>query len=414
MESGSVAAQQPDWPDPAEVARAYSWLVESPPLTSPERIRRLSAALRRVESGHAFLVQAGDCAEPFGPEAVAAAGEKYRLLGAMATILSGRLGIPVVTVGRIAGQFAKPRSRPTELVDGVELPAFRGLLVNSPEPDPAARVPDPRRLLRGYSTAALVRAELARLAGDARSAPFGESFRRPDGSWAHRGLWTSHEALVFDYERPLIRRDPEYGERFLQTTELPWLGERTRQLGGDHVAMLAEIANPLACKIGPAIEEAELIALCDRLDPAREPGRLTLICRMGDRQVRETLPALVRAVRRSAHRVVWVCDPMHGNTRPASAGGRKTRWWSEIVSELDGFLDVMDGEGARPGGVHLEVTGRDVAECSGGPERPPRLGFESLCDPRLNGAQSIMLAERLADRLGHRAPAAALDLITEE
>jgi 3-deoxy-7-phosphoheptulonate synthase len=396
-----TAAQQPDWPDPVAAARACSQLAASPPLVTAAQVRRLSTVLRRVAARRAFVLQAGDCAEPFGAQALFAAGEKYRLLAHMATTISARLGVPVVTVGRIAGQFAKPRSSATEIAEGRELPAFRGLLVNSPEPDPAGRVADPLRMLAGYRTAAMVLAELDRLAvqSTAGPGPFGETYRLADGSWTHRGLWTSHEALVLDYEKPFSRLDPASGERFLLSTHLPWIGERTRGFDGEHVAMLAAVANPVAVKLGPRARQDEVLDLCDRLNPAGEPGRLTLICRMGADEIRKALPPLVDTVRRSGRAVIWMCDPMHGNTK-RTAAGNKTRWWQDITAELDAFTDIVAGAGCWPGGVHLEVTGRDVTECLADPADDAMPRYESLCDPRLNRVQSVLLAELLAERLG--------------
>ncbi|MFE3170604.1 3-deoxy-7-phosphoheptulonate synthase [Amycolatopsis sp. NPDC059090] len=402
--AGRLAAQQPAWPDPKEAASARLSLARLPALTTPTQVGRLAEALRGVQARQGFILHAGDCAEPFGREAVRAAGEKYRLLARMATTISTKVGLPVITLGRIGGQFAKPRSRPTEIVNGRELPVFRGLLVNSPEPDPAARAADPARLLTGYRTAAMILAELDRLAQLSRATPkmFGRTFRAAGGGWAHRGLWISHEALVLDYERPLVRVDPATGEQVLLSTHLPWIGDRTRQPEGAHVALLTRIANPVAVKLGPSAEPAEVEDLCDRLDPDARPGRLTFICRMGSSEVRRRLSPLVRAVRRAGHPVIWVCDPMHGNTRK-TVSGRKTRHWADILAELDGFVEAVGAEGQWPGGVHLEVTGQDVTECLGrsGPADGEGLErrYESLCDPRLNGSQSLLFAEHAADRL---------------
>jgi 3-deoxy-7-phosphoheptulonate synthase len=413
------ALQQPDWASPG-----IAWVRESlqslPPLTTPEDVRVLSASLAEVQAGGAFLLQAGDCAEPFGAAAAEGAVAKNRLLGLMSTLVSDHIGLPVITVGRLAGQFGKPRSAPTELVGGRALPSFRGLIVNGPSPTEAERHPYAPRLIEAYRTAQRVYAELMRLSGGVgpsgltelprwwRSPPpalattdsYGRS-RERGSSWVHKGLWTSHEALVLDYEEPLTRWDPGTGEWYLASTHLPWIGARTNQSGGAHAMFLSGVANPLACKIGPDVGPEHLLRLCAVLDPDRTPGRLTLIVRHGAARVRELLPSLVAAVRRAGYPVIWVCDPMHGNTVKTSSG-LKTRYYEDILDEVRGFFAVMAGQSQWPGGVHLEVAAADVTECVGGggpgvANLPVR--YHSLCDPRLNDVQALALVREVADLL---------------
>ncbi|MEY9214554.1 3-deoxy-7-phosphoheptulonate synthase [Thermobifida halotolerans] len=421
--------QQPSWPDTAALDAVRNRLATLPPLTSVADVRRLEVSLAKAASGRAFLLQAGDCAEPMDASGAAAVRGKNRLIGAMAEAISDRTGLPTVTVGRIGGQFAKPRSRPTETVDGRELVAFRGEMVNDPRADERLRTPDPSRLLGAYRASKAVLNELyiiahetaVRRLPDAWPAPFttghvdeaglvrswdgslrsilgdyGETRRSPSGGWAHTGLWTSHEALILDYEEPLVRRDPQTGEWFLLSTHMPWIGDRTRRLGEAHVAFHAGIANPVGCKIGPSTTPDEVVGLCEALNPTRKPGRLTLISRMGADAVHDRLPGLVRAVRAAEHPVVWVCDPMHGNTERLP-DGRKTRRVARIAAEIRGFFEVLRDVGERPGGLHLEVADGDSAECvgEGGPMSAEEIGdgYRTLCDPRLNEKQSIMIAD---------------------
>jgi 3-deoxy-7-phosphoheptulonate synthase len=411
-----------------------------PPLATPTDVDALLDSLRKVQAGAGFLLQAGDCAEPFGSEATLGADRKHRLLGLMATMISRRTDLPVVTVGRLAGQFAKPRSQPTELVDGRHLPSFRGLIVNGAEPNEIARRVQASRLFDAYHTSHEVFEELRRLSrqsvhrsiADAAASgprspwwahapavlsttkrPYGQTTGQ-GGYWHHNGLWTSHEALILDYEEPLTRRDEATGRWYLTSTHLPWVGYRTNNADAAHVAFLSGVANPIACKVGPNTDPAELIRTCARLDPDRIPGRLTLISRQGNMMVRERLPQFVRAVRAAGHPVVWMCDPMHGNT-VKTLFGLKTRYYDDIVDELRGFFDVLLELGEWPGGVHLEVAADDVTECVGG--GGPALAdlpsaYRSLCDPRLNDEQSLRFAAEIADLLtaatGSNADAASL------
>ncbi len=383
--AGSLpAAQQPDWPDPVTALAVRRRLSALPALVSADETRDLLVRMARVQRGEAFLLQAGACAEPFGRHAVRGAESDHRLIGRMADAVTSRLKLPAVTVGRVAGQFAKPRSQPVETVDGTVLPIFRGLLVNGTEPDARSRRADPFRMLAAYQTARMVLDRLHRL----------------DAATGRDRVWASHEALVLDYEEPLTRFDPVTGEWFAGSTHLPWIGERTRQPDGAHVALLAAVINPVACKIGAGIRSEDLLELCERLDPDRRPGRLTLVVRLGARRIRERLPELVDVTRRSGHPVTWVCDPMHGNT-VVTSGGLKTRHTKDVLDELTGFFGVLGRAGQWPGGVHLEVTGDQVTECvgPGGPdhERDVAIGYRSLCDPRLNAAQAMHVTEAVAD-----------------
>ncbi|MFI0976748.1 3-deoxy-7-phosphoheptulonate synthase [Streptomyces sp. NPDC021093] len=383
--AGSLpAAQQPDWPDPATALAVRRRLAALPPLVGADEVGDLFVRMAQVQRGEAFLLQAGACAEPFGRQAVRGAESDHRLINRMADTVAARLELPVLTVGRVAGQFAKPRSQPVETVDGAVLPVFRGLLVNGPEPDARSRSSDPFRMLAAYQSARMVLDRLHRL----------------DAATGQGRLWTSHEALVLDYEEPLTRFDPVTGEWFAGSTHLPWIGERTRQPDWAHVSLLSAVSNPVACKVGPGIRDEDLRELCERLDPHRRPGRLTLVARLGARWVRERLPELVAVTRRSGHPVTWVCDPMHGNT-VVTSDGIKTRHTRDVLDELTGFFEVLGRAGQWPGGVHLEVTGDQVTECvgPGGPagEGAVASGYRSLCDPRLNGAQAMHMAEAVAD-----------------
>jgi 3-deoxy-7-phosphoheptulonate synthase len=378
------AAQQPDWPDPATALAVRRRLSALPPLVGAGEVRDLLVRMGQVQRGEAFLLQAGACAEPFGRQAVRSAESDHGLISAMADIVTARLKLPVLTIGRVAGQFAKPRSQPVETVDGAELPVFRGLLVNGSEPHARSRSSDPFRMLAGYQTARMVLDRLHQL----------------DAATGQGRLWASHEALVVDYEEPLTRFDPVSGEWFAGSTHLPWIGERTRQPDWAHVSLLSAVANPVACKVGPGIRDEDLLGLCARLDPHRRPGRLTLVARLGARRVRERLPELIDVTRRAGHPVTWVCDPMHGNT-VVTSDGLKTRHTKDVRDELTGFFEVLGRAGQWPGGVHLEVTGDRVTECvgPGGPDGEGALasGYRSLCDPRLNGTQAMHMAEAVAD-----------------
>jgi 3-deoxy-7-phosphoheptulonate synthase len=430
------ADQQPDWPDAHVLDQSLKTLASLPPLVFAGEARSLRAALASVARGEAFLLQAGDCAESFHDFNADSIRDKLRVILQMAVVLTYGSGVPVVKLGRIAGQFAKPRSSPTEVVDGVTLPSFRGHVVNDDAPTLEARVPDPTRLLTAYhqsaSTLNLLRAftkggfaDLSQvhvwnqqfvadspggrhyevLAGEIdRALRFMQACGvELSGVALHQvDFWTSHEALVLGYEEAMTRRDSLTGDWYDTSAHLLWVGERTRQVDRAHVGFLAGLSNPVAAKIGPGATPAEVVELCGRLDPGRDAGRLTLISRMGAGHVASRLPALLRAVGEAGHPVVWACDPMHGNTF-VGAGGRKTRHFDHVLAEIREFFGVCREEGVWPGGVHIELTGDNVTECLGGAdeivENDLELRYTTTCDPRLNGRQSLDLAFQVAGLL---------------
>ncbi|MFE4371012.1 3-deoxy-7-phosphoheptulonate synthase [Streptomyces sp. NPDC056835] len=370
------ALQQPGWGDTESVRRVRRELLASPGLVGPEDVRTLRSVLAVVAAGGAHVVQAGDCAEDPAECTQAHVARKAGLLDVLAGELKGITHRPVVRVGRMAGQFGKPRSKPTEWVGDLELPVYRGHMVNSPEPDLLARRPDPQRMLACYRAAGTTMRHLGWHRGP------GEPAIDPP-------VWTSHEALVLDYEVPLVREDST-GAPVLTSTHWPWIGDRTRQLDGAHVALLSAVANPVACKVGPGMTVEELLALCERLDPAREPGRLTLIARMGAQLVAHRLPPLVTAVREAGHPVIWLSDPMHANT-VTTPDGRKTRYLGWIAREVRDFRPAVLGARGVAGGLHLETTPDDVTECALSPSATDRVGdhYTSLCDPRLGPDQAV-------------------------
>jgi 3-deoxy-7-phosphoheptulonate synthase len=372
------ARQQPPWEDTAQLRRVREELAARPALVHADDVAALRSLLARAALGEAMVLQCGDCAEDPQECTRAHVARKVALLDLLAGSLGLITGRPVVRAGRIAGQFAKPRSRPTEVIDGVELPVFRGHMVNSPQPDRESRRADPLRLLTGYMAAQDILRHLAR-----RAHTGGRDGGAP-------GVWTSHEALLLDYEMPMLRTDAATGRPYLGSTHWPWIGERTRQVDGAHVGLLAEVSNPVACKVGPAMESGELLALCERLDPWRDPGRLTLIARMGADTVSSRLPRLVEAVRKAGHPVIWLTDPMHGNTLTAP-GGLKTRLVDTVSLEVSRFVEAVRGAGGVPGGLHLETTPDDVTECAWNQERLGSVGerYTSHCDPRLNPGQAL-------------------------
>ncbi|MFJ9590027.1 3-deoxy-7-phosphoheptulonate synthase [Streptomyces acidicola] len=370
------ALQQPQWGDTERVRRVRRQLLTSPGLVDARDVRRLRSALAVVAAGCAHVVQAGDCAEDPAECTASHVARKAGLLDVLASQLEGITHRPVIRVGRMAGQFGKPRSKPTEWIGELELPVYRGHMVNSPEPDPAGRRPDPQRMLTCYRAADTVMRHMGWRRGP------GEPGIDPP-------VWTSHEALVLDYEVPLVRED-ETGAPILTSTHWPWIGDRTRRLDGAHVALLSAVANPVACKVGPGMTAKELLALCERLDPAREPGRLTLIARMGAQLVTHRLPPLVTAVREAGHPVIWLCDPMHANT-VTTPDGRKTRYLDWVVREVRGFRAAVLSARGIAGGLHLETTPDDVTECAPSPSATERVGdhYTSLCDPRLRPDQAV-------------------------
>ena len=429
------AVQQPNWPDTAHLDSALKQIASFPPLVFAGEARSLQAALGQVASGNAFLLQAGDCAESFEEFTAVNIREKLRVILQMAVMLTYSMGVPVVKVGRIAGQFAKPRSNDTEMVDGNELPVFRGHMVNDPTAHLDARVPNPQRLVQAYHQAAstlnLVRAftkggfaDLNRVhswnqefvATSAEGRRYEQvaseveralAFMRACGidtetnNALHQvDVYTSHEALILGYEEALTRQDSLTGGWYDCSAHMLWIGERTRQLDGAHVEFLRGVENPLGCKIGKTTDVDYVLSLCEKLNPARIPGRLTLISRMGASSVEESLRPLLRAVRDAGHPVVWACDPMHANTFTAP-NGRKTRNFEDIMSEIVGFVKAHRAEGTWPGGIHIELTGDNVTECLGGSEAVSNedldTRYETVCDPRLNARQSLDLAFRVAE-----------------
>jgi 3-deoxy-7-phosphoheptulonate synthase len=422
--------QQPTWPDGEALRRAAAELAGFPPLVVPAEVDLLRTRLASVARGEAFLLQGGDCAETFAAATEPALRATLKTLLQMAVVLTYGASMPVLKVARIAGQYAKPRSSD---VDALGLPSYRGDMVNDLAPDPDARRPDPARLVRAYHTAAstlnllravatggeadmrrvhdwnkdFVRTSLAgaRYEVLAREIDRAVRFMRACGvsDDALHGveLYASHEALILDYERALTRVGAE-GAAYDLSAHFVWVGERTRALDGAHVEFVSRLANPVGVKLGPATDPDYVVELVERLDPDGQPGRLTLISRMGNRRVRDALPAIVEKVAATGHLVVWQCDPMHGNTEE-SASGYKTRHFERIVDEVRGFFEVHDALGTFPGGIHVELTGEDVTECLGGAQE---IGdddlagrYETACDPRLNTQQALELAFEVAEML---------------
>jgi 3-deoxy-7-phosphoheptulonate synthase len=435
--SGLEAKQQPEWPDPQSLESSLDQLRLVPPLVFAGEARQLTAALARVGEGEAFLLHAGDCAESFREFSADSIRDRLKVILQMAVVLTYASGLPVVKVGRIAGQFAKPRSSATETLEGRSLPAFRGHSVNDDRFDDAARVPDPARMLQAYHQSAatlnLIRAftkggfaDLRQIhtwnqefvAGSKQGQRYEQIARQIDRSLAFMAacgidlgadsalhevdLYTSHEALLLQYEEALTRRDSLTGDWYDCSAHLLWVGERTRQVDGAHVEFLSGVHNPLGVKLGPSAAPDELETLLDKLNPDNVPGRITLITRLGAGSVEEKLPALIQAIQDSGRNVVWVCDPMHGNTF-VSSSGYKTRRFDDVLSEIKQFFAVHQAHNTVPGGVHLELTAEDVTECLGGAEEildaQLENRYEALCDPRLNARQSLDLAFQVGEML---------------
>jgi 3-deoxy-7-phosphoheptulonate synthase len=432
---GVPAAQQPDWPSDERLEAVHARLAAMPPLVFAGEARALRDVLAKVGEGRAFLLQAGDCVESFQEFSAITIREKLKIMLQMSAVMTYGATLPVVKVGRIAGQFVKPRSSPTERVGDQELPSFRGHMVNGDAPTPEARRPDPERMVQGYHQSAvtlnLVRAFTKGGFADLNqvhmwnqefvsSSPQGRRYETlaseieralrfmaacgidlADEPQLHQvDFWTSHEGLLLEYEEALTRRDSLTGDWYDCSAHMLWIGERTRQPDGAHVEFFAGVHNPLGVKLGPTATAAETVDLCERLNPDRIPGRLTLVARMGAGEVQELLPPLLRAVREEGHPVVWACDPMHANTI-RTGGGVKTRRFDTVMEELEGFFAACWEVGVWPGGVHLEFTGEDVTECLGGAddviEEQLSSRYETLLDPRLNARQSLDLAFRLAE-----------------
>lgn len=430
------AGQQPSWPEADFYNETLHELGTKPPLVFAGEARRLTAHLGRVANGEAFVLQAGDCAESFDLSSADAIRDKLKVILQMAVVLQYSAGLPVVKIGRIAGQFAKPRSSGTETRDGATLPSFRGHIVNDIDFEESSRKPDPNRLLQAYNTSAatlnLLRAFTRGGYADLRqvhewnqefvaSSPAGKryeilaagiekalnfmtacGFDTDDAAMRQVELYTSHEALLLGYEQALTRQDSITGDWYDCSAHMLWIGERTRELEGAHVEFLRGVHNPIGSKIGPSTSPGDALDLCNALNPDKIPGRLTLISRMGAGKVGEHLPAILEAVSAAGHPVVWQCDPMHGNTY-STESGIKTRDFDVIMTEVREYFDIHRATGTWPGGIHCELTGDTVTECVGGSDSlaADQLGerYETMCDPRLNGRQSLDLAFGVAELL---------------
>ena len=431
------ALQMPVYTDAAKLAGVTAKLGSYPPLVFAGEARRLTAELAEVSERRAFLLQGGDCAESFAEFGADNIRDTFRVLLQMAVVLTFAARVPVVKIGRVAGQFAKPRSAPSETVDGVELPSYRGDIINGFEFTPEARNPDPERMIQAYMQSAatlnLLRAfatggyaDLHRVLAwnldFAKGSPEHEKYRQlaaristavdfmdacgvnPANSAKLRTVsyYTSHEALLLPYEEALTRIDSTSGQPVAGSGHMIWIGDRTRQPDGAHVEFCRGVINPLGLKCGPSLEPDELLRLIDILNPANEAGRITLICRTGAGKVADHLPGWIRAVEAAGKKVVWSCDPMHGNT-VKSDSGLKTRPFERILAEVREFFEVHAAEGTYAGGVHFEMTGQDVTECVGGAQAITESGladrYHTHCDPRLNANQALELAFVIAEML---------------
>ena len=425
--------QQPQWPDSEQALSVRKVLESVPPVTVPAEVERLRSHLAAVARGEAFLLQGGDCAETFAGNTEPHIRGNIRTLLQMAVVLTYGASMPVVKVGRIAGQYAKPRSSDT---DAMGLPSYRGDMVNSLAATEEARRHDPSRMIRAYANAsatmnlvrALTSAGMAALTkvhdwnkDFVLNSPAGERYESvaaeieramrfmaacgvDDSSLHGVEFYSSHEALVLDYERAMLRLDTsgQTPRLYDLSGHFLWVGERTRQLDGAHIAFAELISNPIGLKIGPSTTPEQAVEYVERLDPNNEPGRLTLISRMGNNKIRDVLPAIVEKVTASGHQVIWQCDPMHGNTHESSTG-YKTRHFDRVVDEVQGFFEVHHALGTHPGGIHVELTGEDVTECLGGAQEISDTDlagrYETACDPRLNTQQSLELAFLIAEML---------------
>ncbi len=427
-------AQQPQYPDPAALEPVLAELRVMPPLVFAGECDELKLRIAEVAAGRSFMLQGGDCAETFDSVRAADIRGKLRVLLSMAVILTYAAQVPVLKVGRLAGQYSKPRSKDTETRGGVTLPAYRGDAVNGLPFTAESRTPDPERLLGVYNHSAatlnLIRAFVKGGFADLRAVhTWNQDFVRnsnveeryeamadeiqralafmvacgvDDASLRTVDFYSSHEALLLDYEHALTRIDSRTGTPYDTSAHMVWVGERTRQLDGAHVEFMRHIRNPIGLKLGPSVTPQEAVALAEALDPDQEPGRLTIITRMGAGRVRDVLPGIVAAVEDTGRKVAWVCDPMHGNTFETSLG-YKTRAFTQVVDELNGFFEVHRALGTWPGGVHIELTGDDVTECVGGVDELVETDlanrYETACDPRLNRNQSLELAFTIAEQL---------------
>ena len=436
--------QVPDYPNAQALAEVESKLATYPPLVFAGEARQLKKTLAEVSRGNGFLLQGGDCAESFLEHRADNIRDFFRVFLQMAVVLTYAGGSPVVKVGRIAGQFAKPRSSPNETKGEVSLPSYRGDIVNGPEFTPQARIPDPQRQIEAYRQSAatlnLIRAfatggyaDLERVhqwnMGFVKDSPRGQhyqeladriaetiGFMRACGITSDNtpqlrttSFYTSHEALLLGFEQAMTRLDSTSGDHYATSGHMIWIGDRTRQPDHAHVEFCRGIKNPIGLKCGPTLEPDGLLRLLDMLNPKNEPGRMTLICRFGHDKVERHLPKLIRAVEKAGRSVVWSCDPMHGNTITASTGGNsngtvyKTRPFERIMAETEAFFDVHRAEGTHAGGIHVEMTGQNVTECTGGASAISEMDlsdrYHTHCDPRLNADQALELAFLVADRL---------------
>jgi 3-deoxy-7-phosphoheptulonate synthase len=430
------AHQQPPWPDAKKAAAVGAELSEVPPLVFAGEVDMLRDRLARAARGDAFLLQGGDCAETFAGATADQIRNRVKTILQMAVVLTYGASMPVIKMGRMAGQFAKPRSNDEETRDGVVLPAYRGDIVNGYDFTSGSRTPDPTRMLKGYHTAAstlnLIRAFTQGGFADLRMVhSWNKGFARNPANSRYEGLaqeidraiafmeaaganfdelkrvefYASHEGLLMDYERPLTRIDSRSGEPYVTSGHFLWIGERTRALTGAHVDFFSRVRNPIGVKLGPSTDVAAMSALIEKLDPHREPGRLTFITRMGADKIRDALPPLLEATKALEVQPLWVSDPMHGNGITTQTG-YKTRRFDDVVTEVTGFFESHRSVGTHPGGIHVELTGDDVTECLGGSQNIDELGletrYESLCDPRLNHQQSLELAFLVAEELAQR------------
>ncbi len=430
------AAQQPTWPDQADLVRVRAELAKLPPLVFAGEVDILRDRLASAAQGKAFLLQGGDCAETFSDATADRIRNRVKTLLQMAVVLTYGASLPVIKMGRMAGQFAKPRSSNDETREDVTLPAYRGDAVNGYDFTLESRTANPERLIKAYNTSAstlnLIRAFTQGGFADLRSVhEWNRGFTVNPANARYESLakeidraikfmaacgadfdalrttefYVSHEALLFDYERPMTRIDSRTGTPYDTSGHFIWIGERTRQLDGAHVDFMSRVRNPIGVKLGPSTSTSDVLDLIDKLDPNREPGRLTLISRMGASKVREQLPKLVEAVRDSGATPLWITDPMHGNGI-TTKNGYKSRRFDDVMDEVRGFFEVHRAAGTVPGGIHVELTGDDVAECLGGSEHIDEATleqrYESLCDPRLNHSQSLELAFLVAEALGNR------------
>ncbi len=431
------ALQQPEWPDLGDLEKVVKELSSCPPMVFAGEIRLLENQLEKACNRQAFLLQAGDCAESFLDFSADSIRDKLKVILQMAVILTYGSGVPVVKVGRIAGQFAKPRSSDTEIVDGVPIPSFRGHMVNDETPTAEARRPNPQRLITAYnqstSTLNLLRAftkggfaDLSRVHSWNRefvsSSSAGQHYEKiamdieralyfmkacgidlyNEPTIKEVDFFTSHEALILEYEQALTRIDSITGDPYGCSAHMLWVGDRTRQLNGAHLEYVSGIKNPIGVKVGNSVEPDELIQVIDKLNPENKAGRITLITRFGRDKIQHKLPPLVETVEKNGFNVLWICDPMHGNTY-VTENNIKTRDFSDVMDELKSFFEIHKKFGTWPGGIHIELTGDGVTECVGGEtetsEENLELRYTTMCDPRLNARQAIDMAFRVADML---------------